>query len=102
MFSIRDQENVVHGHQALAASKPMNQTNNRLAPKTPANRFPKTPLKMPLNDENGATGFGKGKSILQTKGKGAENMATGKKTLGTGMDKNSFVTPMGMSSTQYS
>lgn len=92
MFAARDQENMVANHQAMAVSKPLNQTQNRLAPKTPGNRFPKTPIRMPLNDENGATGLGKGKSILQTKGKGNENMATGKKM----MDKNAFVTPMGM------
>ena len=91
MFAARDQENLVANHQALAAAKPLNQTQNRLAPKTPGNRYPKTPIRMPLNDENIATGFGKGKSILQTKGKGAENMPTGKKTL----DKNAFITPIG-------
>jgi hypothetical protein len=80
MFAIRDQENLVHGHQQLAASKPLNQSTRGAPPKTPGNKYPKTPLKIPLRDENEQNHFG-GKSVLGTKGKGLGN--------------NAFVTPMG-------
>jgi len=90
MLAARDQENLVHGHQQVAASKPLNQTTRGLQPKTPGNKYPKTPLRIPLNDENAPTGFG-GKS---GKGKVIENLVvTGKK--GATFDKNAFVTPMG-------
>lgn len=92
MLAARDQENLVHGHQALAATKPMNQTTRAAPPKTPSNRYPKTPLKIPLRDENAPTGFGK-KSVLQTKGKGIEGLTDGKN--GSTFDKNAFITPMG-------
>ncbi|KAH8804563.1 hypothetical protein F5884DRAFT_418131 [Xylogone sp. PMI_703] len=88
MLAIRDQENLVHGQQTAAAAKPLNQGVRGLQPKTPGNRYPKTPLKVPLNDENAPAGFG-GKSVLKTKGKGAENLIIG------GKDKNAFVTPLG-------
>ncbi len=88
-----DQENLVHGHQAAAASKPLNQGTRQLAPKTPG-KVPKTPFKLPLNDENNAGGFGVGKGGGKTLGKGNENMILGPKG-GLG-DKNAFVTPMGM------
>ena len=84
MLAARDQENLVHGQQTVAASKPLNQGTRGLQPKTPGNKYPKTPLKIPLNDENAPGGFG-GKS---GKGKGLENLATG--------GKNAFITPMGM------
>ncbi|KAK6603072.1 hypothetical protein H4I96_05840 [Botrytis cinerea] len=58
MFAARDQENLIHGHQQVAASKPLNQGTRSLQPKTPGNKFPKTPLKVPLNDENAPGGFG--------------------------------------------
>lgn len=86
MFAARDQENVVHGLQQAAASKPLNQNTRTLQPKTPGARFPKTPLRVPLNDENNPGGFG-GKTNLGTKGKG----------LGGKLDTNSFVTPLGSS-----
>ncbi|RDL41360.1 Uncharacterized protein BP5553_01339 [Venustampulla echinocandica] len=89
MLAARDQENLVYGHQAAAASKPLNQSNRTLQPKTPGNKFPKTPLKIPLNDENAPTAFG-GKS---GKGKGLENLMTGGKQ-GSNFDKNGFVTPV--------
>ncbi|KAH8596988.1 hypothetical protein B0O99DRAFT_685463 [Bisporella sp. PMI_857] len=89
MLAARDQENLVHGHRQAAAAKPLNQGVRGLQPKTPGNKFPKTPLKLPLNDENAPGGFG-GKS---GKGKGIENLVTGKR--GTTFDKNAFVTPMG-------
>lgn len=89
-----DQENFVHGHQQVAASKPLNQGTRGAPPKTPGNKYPKTPLRVPLNDENAPTGYGGGgKSVLGTK-KGNENLMTGGKK-GTTFDKNAFVTPMG-------
>lgn len=87
MLSIRDQENLVHGHQQAAAAKPLNQSTRSLQPKTPGNKYPKTPLKIPLNDENAATGMGK-----TGKGKGLGGLGSGKQTV---FDKNAFVTPMG-------
>ena len=96
MLATRDQENLVHGHQQVAASKPLNQSKKGLQPKTPGNRFPKTPLKVPLNDENAPAGLG-GKSV---KGKGLENLATGKKSA---TFNDNFVTPMGiLTSSSYS
>jgi hypothetical protein len=89
MLAARDQENLVHGHQQVAASKPLNQGTRGLQPKTPGNKYPKTPLKVPLNDENALTGFG-GKT---GKGKGLENLVIGGKK--ATFDKNAFVTPMG-------
>lgn len=82
---------MVHGQQAAAASKPLNQGVRQLAPKTPANRPPKTPFKLPLNDENGKMAFGGGKTV----GRGNENIIMTAKKGGFG-DKNAFVTPMGM------
>ncbi|KAK4679661.1 hypothetical protein QC764_206120 [Podospora pseudoanserina] len=56
-----DQENV-YVHQAGASNK-------QLGAKTPGARYPKTPLKIPLNDENANHGLGGGKGgLLQTKG----------------------------------
>jgi hypothetical protein len=89
MLAARDQENLVHGHQQVAASKPLNQSTRSIQPKTPGNRYPKTPLKVPLHDENAPAGFGE----KSGRGKGIENLATRK--IGTTFDKNAFVTPMG-------
>lgn len=91
MFAARDQENLVHGHQAAAAAKPLNQGTKQLAPKTPGNKTAKTPIRVPLNDENGPTGFGGGKKTL---GKGNENSIFGTKQ-GGALDGKAFVTPMG-------
>lgn len=88
MFAARDQENLVHGHHQAAAAKPLNQSTRSLQPKTPGAKYPKTPLKIPLNDENAPAGFG-GKSV---KGKGLEGLTVKK---GATFDKNAFVTPMG-------
>ena len=93
MLASRDQENLAHGHQAAAAAKPLNQGVKQLAPKTPGNKVPKTPFKLPLNDENGPVGFGGGKTGLKTGIRGNENFMTTKKG-GLG-DKNAFVTPLG-------
>jgi hypothetical protein len=92
MLAARDQENLAHAHQAAGASKSLNQGTRQLAPKTPGNKVQKTPFKVPLNDENG--GFGGGKGGLKTNGKGSENMVTGAKKGGL-RDKDAFITPMG-------
>jgi hypothetical protein len=63
----QDQENLVSIHQANAATK-QHGTTRTLQPKTPGARYPKTPLKIPLNDENAAHVLG-GKSILTNKTK---------------------------------
>ncbi|KAL9099738.1 MAG: hypothetical protein Q9163_004804 [Psora crenata] len=77
MLAARDQENLIHGHQAVAASKSLNQGTRQLLPKTPGNKVPKTPFNLPLNDENGNGG------LHATKGR-ANNGGN-----------NAFVTPMG-------
>ena len=89
------QENLVHGHQQTAAAKPLNQGIRQLAPKTPGNKYPKTPLKIPLNDENEFGGLGGGKLGQRTNGKGNANTTVGAKKM-TLADKNAFVTPMGI------
>ena len=94
MLAARDQENLVHGHQAAAAAKPLNQGAKQLAPKTPGNKVPKTPFKVPLNDENGPAGFGGVKAVLKTGIRGNENLMTVGKKGGLG-DKNAFITPLG-------
>lgn len=80
-----DQENFVHGQQTAAAAKPLNQNIRGLQAKTPGHKAPKTPFKVPLNDENAT--YGGGKTFLKTNGKIG---ATGKKVT---LDKNAFVTP---------
>lgn len=64
----QDQENLVSIHQANAATK-QHGTTRALQPKTPGARYPKTPLQVPLNDENVVRGLG-GKSVLTNKTKG--------------------------------
>jgi hypothetical protein len=85
MLALRDQENLVHAHQTVAASKPLTQGIKQLQPKTPGARAPKTPFKVPLNDENDSLAFGK-KTV---KGGGKQN-GTAKPSV-----KDAFVTPMG-------
>lgn len=93
MLASRDQENLLYGQQAAAASKPLNQGVRQLAPKTPGNKAPKTPFKIPLNDENALGEFGGGKNGLKTVGKGNGNLVEGEKK---GLaNKNAFITPMG-------
>ena len=82
MLAARDQENLVHGHQQAAASKPLNQGTRQLPPKTPGQRVPKTPFKVPLNDENGQGPFGGIKTGLKANGKGNENLTAFKTPLG--------------------
>ncbi|KAL8944493.1 MAG: hypothetical protein Q9216_000403 [Gyalolechia sp. 2 TL-2023] len=91
MLAARDQENLIHGHQAAAAAKPLNQGTKQAPPKTPGNKTAKTPLRVPLNDENGAAAFGGGKKTI---GKGTENAVFGGKQGGRG-DVKAFITPMG-------
>ena len=72
--------------------KPLGAGSKSFNAKTPGNKAPKTPFKVPLNDENDFTRGGK--SILQTKGKGNENLLmTSKK--GGKPDASAFVTPAG-------
>ncbi|KAI4599931.1 hypothetical protein KJ359_001667 [Pestalotiopsis sp. 9143b] len=84
MLVARDQENLVARHQTGAVAK--QQQNNQIG-----NRYPKTPIKIPLNDENG--GHLKGaKSILGDRTRGNENAASSKGF--KGRDKSNFVTPL--------
>jgi hypothetical protein len=85
-----DQENFVHDQQTAAAAKPLNQTLRGHTAKTPGNKAPNTPFKVPLNDEN--TTFRAGKSVLKTNGKGG--LVEGQK--GLTFNKNAFVTPAGI------
>lgn len=82
-----DQENL-YKHQAGASKQ-------QLQAKTPGARFPKTPLKVPLNDENANHGFN-GKSVLRGKNNN-ENVVTGANG-GNGLGKAgkmALVTPAG-------
>ena len=90
-LAANDQENAVRHLHAGAASKSLNAGLKGFNAKTPGNKAPKTPFKIPLNDENAVTKGGK--SVLQTQGKGAELFNGGK---GGKIDGNAFVTPAGM------
>lgn len=79
MLAVRDQENRVHAHQTVAAGKSLNHST-----KAPGARAPKTPLKVPLNDENGPVAFGK--KTVKGNGKQSENVKPA---------KDAFVTPSG-------
>ncbi|PWY77202.1 hypothetical protein BO94DRAFT_538063 [Aspergillus sclerotioniger CBS 115572] len=83
MLAVRDQENLVHSHQTVAASKPLNQGVRHLQPKTPGARAPKTPFKVPLNDENDPLAFGKKTAKAAGKQKDYVSLIT----------KDAFVTP---------
>ncbi|KAL3478223.1 hypothetical protein BJX99DRAFT_109443 [Aspergillus californicus] len=85
MLALRDQENLVHSHQTVAALKPLNQGAKQLQPKTPGARAPKTPFKVPLKDENDPLAFGK--KTVKTVGKQNENARPSV--------KDAFVTPIG-------
>lgn len=83
MFAARvDQENAIHARQTAAASKPLNQ--GILGAKTPGKLAPKTPHKVPLNDENEADKYG---------GKGTGKKGLGGKQQGGKIEKNLFQTP---------
>ncbi|EMD90944.1 hypothetical protein COCC4DRAFT_80893 [Bipolaris maydis ATCC 48331] len=89
-LAANDQENAVRHLHAAGGSKSLNAGIKGFNAKTPGNKAPKTPFKIPLNDENAVT---KGaKSLLQTQGKGAELFTGGK---GGKVDQNAFVTPAG-------
>ncbi|RLL94918.1 hypothetical protein CFD26_105309 [Aspergillus turcosus] len=83
MLALRDQENLVHTHQTVAAAKPLNHGVKQLQPRTPGARAPKTPFKVPLNDENDPLAFGK--KTAKAAGKQKEN---------TKPAKDAFVTPL--------
>lgn len=85
MLALRDQENLVHAQQTTAAAKPLNQSLKSLQPKTPGTRAPKTPFKVPLNDENDPLAFGK--RTMKTNGNVNRNTAK--------FVKDAFVTPLG-------
>ncbi|KAL3463153.1 hypothetical protein BJX64DRAFT_257693 [Aspergillus heterothallicus] len=84
MLALRDQENLAHVHQTVAASKPLNQGLKQLQPKTPGARAPKTPFKVPLKDENDPLAFGK--QTIKALGKQNENARLSV--------KDAFTTPM--------
>jgi hypothetical protein len=92
MLAARDQENLVHANQAAGAAKSLNQGLRQAPPKTPGNKVPKTPFKLPLNDENGKQGIAPFNGGLKSVGKGNENERKGKKG-GLG-NQNAFVTPV--------
>ena len=94
MFAARaNQENAIHEQQTAAAAKPLNQGVKGLAPKTPANKAPKTPFKVALNDENAALGDGK------TGGKGKVDRLFGEGRSGK-VDRSAFATPGGKAFSQ--
>ncbi|CAO2648898.1 Nn.00g098470.m01.CDS01 [Neocucurbitaria sp. VM-36] len=91
-LAANDQENAVRHLHAGAAGKSLNAGLKGFNAKTPGNKAPKTPFKVPLNDENAVNKAGK--SVLKTNGKGNENLLmTSKK--GGKLDDNAFVTPAG-------
>ncbi|KAJ4370627.1 hypothetical protein N0V83_005148 [Neocucurbitaria cava] len=91
-LAANDQENAVRHLHAGAAGKSLNAGLKGLNAKTPGNKAPKTPFKVPLNDENAFKQAGK--SVLKTNGKGHENLLmTSKK--GGKVDDNAFLTPAG-------
>src|SRR4051812_37217675 len=92
MFAAHDQENFVHLQQTAAAAKPLNQGLKAFGSKTPAGKAPKTPFKIPLNDENAP--LQGGKSVLRTNAKGNENLLNTVKR-GPEFDKSAFITPAG-------
>ena len=90
MFATRaNNENAIYEQQTAAAAKPLNQGVKGLAPKTPGNKAPKTPFRVPLNDEN-ATQIG-GKTV--GKGKQATLFGDGKSGK---VEATTFATPAGM------
>ncbi|KAK5654826.1 hypothetical protein OQA88_6862 [Cercophora sp. LCS_1] len=85
-----NQENV-YAHQAEASKQ-------QLQSKTPGARFPKTPLKVSLHDENTSNVFG-GKSALRTKGNNENVVTIGKGGNATGKPGRAMVTPAGNKTT---
>ena len=89
MLAARDQENRVFAHQAGGAAK------QQSLQKTPGARFPKTPLKIPLNDENAPRVLGAKTGVVERTNGGNENLRTVGKGDKTG-GKSSLATPLGM------
>lgn len=93
MLAARDQENLVHARQSTAASKPQNQEARQQQPKTPGNKVPKTPFRVPVNDENNPLAFGTQKQTIRGTRPGNENpLKTGKDGL---REKQPLATPAG-------
>ena len=93
MLAARDQENLVRARQTAATTRPLNQGTRQLQPKTPGNKIPKTPFRVPVNDENNPLAFGGGKQTVRGPRLGNnENLLRPGKD---GMQKQAFVTPMG-------
>ena len=86
-LAAHDQETAVRSLQVGPGGKPLNAGPKSFGSKTPANKAPKTPFKLPLNDENNFTRGGK------QDGKGSLFMTTLK---GGKLDASAFVTPAGM------
>jgi hypothetical protein len=74
-LAAHDQENAIRNISIGPGGKPLNAGAKGLGAKTPGNKAPKTPFKIPLNDENVIKPTGK------ANGKGNEN---------------AFLTPAGM------
>ncbi|KAI1498579.1 hypothetical protein F5X99DRAFT_393226 [Biscogniauxia marginata] len=84
MLAARNQENLVYSHQNGAALKQQQQGQRT--------KYPNTPIKVPLKDENAAHAIGGAKSVLGARSRGNENAMTSKGQ--KGLDKSNFVTPM--------
>jgi hypothetical protein len=70
-LAAHDQENAIRNISIGPGGKPLHAGVKGLGAKTPGNKAPKTPFKVPLNDENVIKQAGK--SVLKTNGKGNEN-----------------------------
>ncbi|KAI1636913.1 hypothetical protein F4809DRAFT_606905 [Biscogniauxia mediterranea] len=85
MLAARNQENLVYSHQNGAALKQQQQQGQR-------SKYPNTPIKVPLKDENATNAVGGAKSVLGGRSRVNENVLTSKGQ--KGLDKSNFVTPM--------
>jgi hypothetical protein len=92
ILAANDQENVVRNLQVGPAGKALNAGLKGFNAKTPGNKAPKTPFKVPFNDENVV--HKAGKSVLKTNGKGYDNLLKTSQKDGK-LDANAFVTPAG-------
>jgi hypothetical protein len=70
-LAAHDQENALRNISIGPSGKPLNAGVKAFGAKTPGNKAPKTPFKVPLNDENVQRQAGK--SVLKANGKGNEN-----------------------------
>ncbi|KAF2237584.1 hypothetical protein EV356DRAFT_529912 [Viridothelium virens] len=93
LAAAHDQENLAHARQTAAAAKPLN--HGTRGAKTPANKGPKTPFRIPLNDENAPLKTGKSvlKANVQHYDDPAKDARDGKS--GKGGSSNTLVTPAG-------